>query len=328
MPTKIVGWSEEELETFKDWYKKKSVQILRQEGMERSLALARLKQELDNYVKIKWGRKTRLMKEKTNLKRVKERKRRYDRLKVKNLEFWNSREDAKEHRIIRELTRRDDISRGEPYSFQEYIRRLRIIRKKPFTITSEEEFKKLLDEDIEKNYRIGPKSAHKHRNVNESYTTRRQIEVEDPIIFEIRRKARVAQLVEERENAIKERVDLIKLSEYRSRKNEIDIQNYNTRMGHWNNVFNEWMDRHKKINELRAEYHKKRLEVISLARQEYLRAIDEDVSKWVYTPDECRFMRFKFKPGVVFPYNLAEKENKEEENKEKTNEKIEKKVSQ
>jgi len=69
------------------------------------------------------------------------------------------------------------------------------------------------------------------------------------------------------------------------------------------------------IDKLNVDYIRKKEEIGKETRREYLRAIDEESDRWVDSPDECRFLRFKFKEGITYPYNIDPDEKNEKRNK-------------
>jgi len=81
------------------------------------------------------------------------------------------------------------------------------------------------------------------------------------------------------------------------------LDNHNKKVEHWNKIYSEWLSQNNQLKGLKAEYARTRNKFQEEARKEYLRAIEEDVNKWVHTPEECRFLRFKFKEGITFPFN-------------------------
>lgn len=76
-------------------------------------------------------------------------------------------------------------------------------------------------------------------------------------------------------------------------------------MVHWNATIGAWHKKNNHLRVLKAEYMTKRKEALSDARKEFLNALADDVGKWVESPNECRFMRFRFAEGVNFPYNKS-----------------------
>jgi len=166
-------------------------------------------------------------------------------LKTKILDKWNSLEDMKEDKIIREWTRRDNVSHGQVFSFKKFMASQRLMRMKPIEIGSEEDFLKKIEEDQKVYLKNGPRSAIIRKSGHENYLTRRQYEIENPIIYELRRKARVTFLVEQREGAINKRIVELKIKTNKEKRQIERLEGNRKRNEHWDNVYGEWRAKKK-----------------------------------------------------------------------------------
>jgi len=135
------------------------------------------------------------------------------------------------------------------------------------------------------------------------YAKRLDREILDPWLLEIRRRARVAELVQKRENAIAYVKYRQKLEEDRKKILEERQTEFLKKQEHWNTALGGWHKENNLLRVMKREYMKERNEVMHNARKEFLEALEEDIDRWIETPNECRFSRFRFITGVVFPYN-------------------------
>jgi len=125
----------------------------------------------------------------------------------------------------------------------------------------------------------------------------------DPFLYEIRRRGRIAQLVEEREDAIarlKWSQDVAKQREIRLKERQekfVKVQE------HWNKVFGDWHKQNNMYLVMKQEYMHQREELRNKAREEFLLTLATTTGMWNENPSECRFTRFRMEPGVQFPYN-------------------------
>jgi len=129
----------------------------------------------------------------------------------------------------------------------------------------------------------------------------------DPWLYELRRKGKVMELVNEREEAIgRQKWDQM-LADRRAKRLQERQDDFQKQLVHWNDTLGEWHKENNTLRKLKEEYMLQRRELLARSRNEYLQVLDFDSEKWVESPNECRFMRFRFSrsdPGA-FPYNNA-----------------------
>lgn len=110
-------------------------------------------------------------------------------------------------------------------------------------------------------------------------------------------------MVDEREEAIAEarwRADIEAAKQKKLLERQEEFQKH---MLHWNATIGAWHEKNNHLRMLKAEYMTQRKQALSRARTEFLNALSDDIGKWVESPSECRFQRFRFVEGVQFPYN-------------------------
>jgi len=156
------------------------------------------------YVNSMWGLQRSKIKERAKKKRSLKRKNRRERLLMKKIENWNDLEDAKEDKIIRSRDRAVREDDKVPFSFKLFLAQDREQKRWPYVIEDEETFRKRIQEDMQNYLWRPPKSVRKQVRARNTlgYPKRADRELLDPFLLEIRRRARVAELVEQREDAI------------------------------------------------------------------------------------------------------------------------------
>jgi len=153
----------------------------------------------------------------------------------------------------------------------------------------------------------GPRSRfHKlRRGEHLGYFTKLEREVWEPWIYELRRRGKVAELVTEREQAIA----LQKWNEYfeekRAKRLKERQDDFHNQITHWNESIGEWHRENNTLRKLKETFQQTKRHKLKEARKEFLQAMEDDCFRWVESPNECRFMRFRLADGVQFPYNKA-----------------------
>lgn len=100
-----------------------------------------------------------------------------------------------QQKVIRDKERAEREARGEQYSFRKFLRWWKETQRKPFVIHDEETFARMLEEDRMKNFVRGPSSARRKLHKKMSYNTRFMLEVGDPLIYHLKRKAHVTKMI-------------------------------------------------------------------------------------------------------------------------------------
>eukprot|EP01129_Flabellula_baltica_P015438 TRINITY_DN7872_c0_g1_i1.p1 TRINITY_DN7872_c0_g1~~TRINITY_DN7872_c0_g1_i1.p1 ORF type:complete len:599 (-),score=187.11 TRINITY_DN7872_c0_g1_i1:76-1872(-) len=301
-PTKVKGWNSEDLSSFNIWLKKIVNEDVGREGVDKRGSLSFLQNRVNDELKVRYG----LAKVNATRRRVKRKlltaKKRAVNRRAKKMEKWQHNEDMKEDRIVRYYTRQDEINRGVQFSWKRFVTFQNELRRKPVEIGTEEEFTERIKDAMKVHYWHGPKSAWTAINGNEGYQTRRRYEIEDPALYEARRAAFVSTMIEEREYFIEKRHEELEIAKEYDRTRDKKLRDHEKRVEVWNDVYSKWTESNKVLKRMKKEYKEQRDLVFKKARIEFLKAISEDKDKWVESPDECRFLRFKFKEGVTFPW--------------------------
>lgn len=258
---------------------------------------------LDDYIAAMWGAELARKRFKAKrARRIRQKKRADTKLARKTL-MWNQKEDDKEYKVQRDLARELREERGEQFSFKKFVKEWREARKKPLVIQDEETFEKYLEEQKQKMFIKGPAIVRQPLSPRAGYARRFEVEITAPIIYELKRKAYVTKLVREREEAIKAK----KVAEEQELKNiaraAAKREKSAVRKAYWDKVFGEWHKENNRLIALKREYHLAREGVLAEARKEFLTAMNQDVSMWEESPDECKFQRFQLGQGVLFPFN-------------------------
>jgi hypothetical protein len=161
----------------------------------------------------------------------------------------------------------------------------------------------MLEEDKLKNFVRGPSALRRKLHNRMSYETRFRLEVGEPLLYHLKRKAHLTKMVREREQAIREKKLAEELAERRAVSSARKAEKRAERKAYWDKVLGEWHLEQARLADLKRKYFLARQDVYDKARQEWLTALNEDVELWKETPDECKYMRFVFGEGVKFPFN-------------------------
>jgi hypothetical protein len=175
--------------------------------------------------------------------------------------------------------------------------------KRPFIIHDEETFARMLEEDKNTHFFWGPRSARRKKNGRESYATRYREELLEPLVYTLKRKARLTDMINQREMAIKARKATQVIAEKNAVRTLERERERKEREDYWANVLGDWQREHNRLTQLKREFFMAKQNTYSEARREFLEAMNEDVDLWTETPDECKYMRFVFGEGVKFPFN-------------------------
>jgi len=262
-----------------------------------------MEREIKAYIETDWGIKMSIYKTEAKRRRSMRVKKRKDRLLEKRLTDWNELEDIKENKILRDLQREN---RKGQFSWMGFLRAEREKKRKPYLIEDEETFQKRLEEDQRKFLFNGPKAVRTKRRAPRSYFDQLNVDLLEPWLYELRRKGRIAELVEEREDAIARAKWIAQNEERRAKRLEERKENFMRQLDHWNNTLGRWHQENNQLRMAKAEYMKQRQDLLSKAAQEFLTALQDDHELWESTPNECRFLRFRFAEGISFPYNKTQ----------------------
>lgn len=264
---------------------------------------------MNNYIATWWGLLQAEIKARVLRKRVVARKARRVRLLAGKMALWQGGEDAKEHRIVRDRARAERERAHTPFSFAAFLREQRRALRGVAPLESEATFEQRLALD-RKTYLAHPPKAvrrvlHKRVEAELGYEKRLEREVLAPWLHEVRRRARAAELVRVRLEE-EQRVGWeVAQAQERLVREEARTERWRARQAHWNKVLGQWHAAHSAERGLKAQYMAERREVQAEARGEFLQALADDVDKWVQTPSECRFLRFRFASGITFPLTKA-----------------------
>jgi len=298
LPEKVAGYKPYDLDQLKRRVERAAKTDL-EEKDRKSLA----QKSIDEFVAQKWGTNMSEIRNKAKKRKDLTRRKRYFELLDKNLKEWNDLQDAKENRIIRHRERESREKEGKLFSFKQFLREYRE-RKSPTQILTDEEFLKVLEEDTKKYLSKGnrkPKTTGK-----ENYNVLLYRNVIQPWMYEMRRKARIGELVRKHEDSLKERKYREEVEKLRAIREEEKSKERNERNKYWEKTFGEWHQQNMKLIELKSNFRVVREETLAKSRKDFLLAMEEDIDKWVETPNECKFLRFKFADGVKFPPNKSQ----------------------
>eukprot|EP01122_Echinamoeba_exundans_P006729 TRINITY_DN1952_c0_g1_i1.p1 TRINITY_DN1952_c0_g1~~TRINITY_DN1952_c0_g1_i1.p1 ORF type:complete len:363 (-),score=94.82 TRINITY_DN1952_c0_g1_i1:44-1132(-) len=264
---------------------------------------AEMQKMLNQYISGLWGTRLKAMRAYSKYLRTRRAKKRAFTKLARKFKFWNEVEDMREQKVIRDKERALREANGEQYSFRKFLRWWKESQRKPFVIHDEETFAKMLEEDKMKNFVRGPSSVRRKLHNRMSYETRFRLEVGEPLMYHLKRKAHLTKMIREREQAIKEKKLAEELAERRAVASARKAEKRAERKAYWDKVLGEWHLEQARLADLKRKYFLARQEVYDKARQEWLTALNEDVDLWKETPDECKYMRFVFGEGVKFPFN-------------------------
>jgi signal transduction histidine kinase len=121
-----------------------------------------------------------------------------------------------------------------------------------------------------------------------SYNVRQYYEQWLPAVYELRRRSRIAELIEARERAIDERKVNEEMEQKRAAKLAEKAKLKAERIAYRTKVESEWHEENNKLKTLKREYRLAREDVYNQARGEFLEAMQDDFDKWKETPDECK----------------------------------------
>jgi hypothetical protein len=183
------------------------------------------------------------------------------------------------------------------------VKEYREARRKPLVIQDEATFEKYLEEQKQKMYFNGPAIVRQPVSKKAGYRRRFTVEITAPIVYELKRKAYITMLVKQREDAIKAKKVLEEQEARRLSRQAAAAEKAAARRAYWEKVQADWHTENDRLIALKREYFMAREQVYAEARKEFLAAMNADVHLWEESPDECKFLRFKFGEGVSFPFN-------------------------
>jgi len=204
-PTSLIGYDEDQLETFNKWLKRTAENTRKQLGTGMGdRFINAMNGAIGDYFNTNFGTRMTKVKERAKVKRIIKRKDRKEKNLWKKIEEWNLLEDKKEDKIYRDQRRIYREKERIPFSFKVFLREQREKKRKPIVIEDEETFRKRLEEDQKKYLFDPPKAVRRkyRRGTQLGYWKRVNRDYVEPFLREVRRKGRIAQLVEEREDAI------------------------------------------------------------------------------------------------------------------------------
>lgn len=297
---KIHRWKEDKIEKMNKFVQKSFEEVRHLPEGERMPTLQGL---LDGYIAAMWGAKLARLRFAAKLNRRHRLKRRADTKLARKTLFWNLVEDMKENKVLRDKVREAREARGELFSFRKFIAEYRESKKAPLVIHDEATFEKFLAEQKEKNFFRGPASSRQPIFKRAGYKHRYKVEVLDPLVYELKRKGFITRLVQDREDKIKAKKVAEELAARRAERDAAKAKRSQEKAEYWGKVLGDWHQENDRLFALKQDYFMAREEVFSQARREFLLAMNNDVNLWNETPDECKFLRFKFGSGVQFPFN-------------------------
>eukprot|EP01127_Copromyxa_protea_P013778 TRINITY_DN3730_c0_g1_i1.p1 TRINITY_DN3730_c0_g1~~TRINITY_DN3730_c0_g1_i1.p1 ORF type:complete len:364 (-),score=109.29 TRINITY_DN3730_c0_g1_i1:31-1122(-) len=306
-PTAIRGYDPDEVARYNKWLKKAVVRVSRSMGASSGdRFLENMNKEIKHYIETDWGIKASILKAEARRKRSIRIKRKRGKQLWKKMAEWNKMEDIQEQKVLRDKQRKQAVENKEVFSFSKFLKQQREKKKTPYTILPEDEFQALIQKKLNTEYFWGPKSARVNRgNRHVGYYRKYVEDIYDPWEYELKRRGMVQEMVDQREMAIAEQKwkdEVAAKREQRLKERQDDFQKH---IVHWNKTIGEWHKRNNNLRLLKAEYMNERAKALSLARREFLQALNDDEWKWTESPAECRFLRFRFAEGVQFPYNKS-----------------------
>lgn len=293
-------WKPEKIEKMNKFIHKSYEQVRHLPEGER---LPSLQGMLDEYIGAMWGAQVARWRHVARRSRRYRQKKRADTKLARKTLMWNRTEDDKEAKVRSELAHDLRVERGEAFSFRRFVKEYREAKKKPLVIQDEETFDKFLEEQRQTMYIRGPRLVRQPVSPRAGYARRYKVEVLEPLIYELKRKAHITHLVQQREEAIKAKKVAEEIAERRAERDAAAEGKRIERRAYWEKVQGEWHAENDRLIALKREYFLAREKVYAEARKEFLTAMNADVHLWEESPEECKFMRFQFGEGVQFPFN-------------------------
>lgn len=258
---------------------------------------------LDEYIGAMWGAHVARLRFVARRSRRHRQKKRADTKLARKDRMWNQVEDEKEHKVRAELARELRTESGENFSFKRFVKQWREAKSEPLVIQDEATFEKYLEEQKSKMFIRGPAIVRQPMSPRAGYLRRHRVEILEPLVYELKRKALVTQLVRQREEAIKAKKVADELAVRRLERDTERAKKSAERRAYWDKIQGEWHAENDRLIALKREYFLARENVYSEARREFLAAMNADVHLWEESPEECKFLRFQFGEGVQFPFN-------------------------
>jgi len=262
-----------------------------------------LQKMLDEYIGAMWGAHVARLRFVARRSRRHRQKKRADTKLARKVRLWNHVEDEKESKVRAELARDLRQETGENFSFKRFVKKWREAKRQPLVIQDEETFEKYLAEQKSKMFVRGPAIVRQPVSPRAGYARRYRVEILEPLLYELKRKAYVTQLVRQREESIKEKKVAEELAARRVQRDEERAKKSTERRAYWEKIQGEWHAENDRLIALKREYFLSRENVYSEARKEFLTAMNADVHLWEESPEECKFLRFQLGAGVQFPFN-------------------------
>lgn len=196
------------------------------------------------------------------------------------------------------------MKRKTHFSFRRFLRSWKDSNRKPVMIHDDETFKDLLELTMTKEYTRGPRNP--NPAPSDGYTLRLKRDVVDPWAYDLKRRALVARIIEQRESALKQRklVQEIENNRVKSALRAFRWRKLHGKQGL--ELKNDWHKESVRLFDLKRSYWNAREQMFTEMRQEFLDNMNPTHSLWEKTPDECKFLRFRFGLGVSFPFTNAE----------------------
>lgn len=300
---KLHRWKPEKIEAMYNFVHKSFKEVRHLPEGERVPALQGL---LDGYIAAMWGAHIARLRFKAKRSRRYRQKKRADTKLARKTLLWNQNEDDKEFKVQRDMARELRDERGEQFSFRKFVKEWREARKAPLVIQDEETFERYLEEQKHKMYVNGPSIVRQPVSKKAGYLRRYRVEILEPLMYELKRKAYITKLVQDREDAIKQKKIVEEQAVKKAKRQEEKKARTAERNAYWERVLGEWHKENDRLIALKREYFVARQKVFSEARKEFLTAMNADVHLWEESPDECKFLRFQFGQGVKFPFNKTQ----------------------
>lgn len=305
-PKKIEGYNPDETDKFVRWLRRTSTAVGQEVGANQGPRfIEHMNQRVQDYIETDFGIKRSIDKAEAKRRREIRKKIRHGKRLASWHSSWHQLEDMKENRVLRDRQREIAMERKEQFSFVQFLRSEREKKIPPYVIEDEETFRRKIQELQDKHLFWGPRDRYTQFRKPIGYFHKLQRAVWDPWVYELRRKGKVMELVEEREEAIAKRKWDQMLAERREKRLKERQDDFEKQLVHWNATLGEWHKENNTLRKLKEEYMEQRRQIEASARREYLQVLDTDSDKWVESPNECRFLRFRFSEGAKFPYNKA-----------------------
>jgi len=305
-PKIIKGYNPDEVDKFVRWLRKTAILVGQEVGaMQGPRFIEYMNLRVKDYIETDFGIKR-------SIDKAEAKRRREIRKKIRNNKRysnwhndWHKLEDMKESRILRDKQRETSVDRLELFSFNAFLKAEREKKMTPYIIEDEETFRQKIKDLQEKYLFWGPRDRFTKFRKPIGYWHKLQREIWDPWVYELRRRGKVMELVQEREEAIAKQKWNQMLEERRSKRMQERQEDFDKQLVHWNETLGEWHKENNTLRKLKEEYMRKRKEIETASRREFLQILDTDSDKWVESPNECRFLRFRFAEGVTWPPNKA-----------------------